>query len=94
MQLSSRPEAELLLELGTLSFEESQLIASMLYITKLGAGSVYRAAAYTLLVKLSDLYGDDFAEESYDDVDMHVYTIDDKSQPLELFGPGQFQIEV
>lgn len=73
--LSSRPEEEEL-TIESLSIEEAQLIAAFLWSTRLGAGTPYRDAAFSLMTKIEEQYGDQFTEHAAIDVDLVVDIID------------------
>jgi hypothetical protein len=75
--LSSRPDPEEGLSVQGLSIEEIQLIGAFLWATRLGSGvSPYRDAAFSLMTKIEEQYGDPFMEHAAIDVDLVVHIID------------------
>lgn len=76
--ISSRPDIEEdTISLHALSDDELELIAAFLYNTRLGINSSrHAAAAFTLLEKISNLRGDDFAGKASDEVDFVVVVTD------------------
>lgn len=76
--ISSRPDVEEdTVSLHALSDDELQLIAAFLYNTRLGFNvNRHTTAAFTLLEKISDLRGDDFACDASGEVDFVVVVTD------------------
>lgn len=75
--LSSRPDPEEDLSLNKLTVEEVQLISAFLWTTRLGSGvSPHRDAAFSLMTKIEERYGDQFTEHSAIDVDLVVHIMD------------------
>jgi hypothetical protein len=97
MKIQSRPETavagsgEFTLRM---SFEELQLIATLMYVTRLGSGSVYRVAAAKLLDTISDIFGDDFFEESSNDINLHISITGDDDDIIEQIASSHIIIEV
>lgn len=57
--------------------KELELVAALIYQTRLGQRTPYSVAAYTLISKISDVYGDDFLDDSAKAVDLQVTIEDD-----------------
>ena len=86
-KIQSRPEEDVQLDGVTLVIgdgenllrvtdEELELITAYLYVTRLGKPGIYKAAAFSLSVAISDALGDDFSEEAYNNV-MPTISIED-----------------
>jgi hypothetical protein len=85
MKIQSRPE-EAVAGSGEftlrMSFEELQLIGTLMYITRLGVGSVYKQAAAKLLDTITEIFDDDFFDESAMDVDLHISITSDEDDDI------------
>lgn len=96
MKLASRPE-ESVIGSGPyaikLTFEQLQLISSVLYVTRLGTGQ-YQEAAFELLNTITDAFGDDFIEQSAIDVNLCVSILDDEGEALAEYPSDDFCLEV
>ncbi len=65
------------ISLDAFTIEELELIAAFIFRTKLGANiSAHRDAAYTLLAKLEDFFGEDHISDHVDNVNAHVEFFD------------------
>lgn len=62
-----------------MTFEEVQLIGALMYVTRLGFG-LYAEAAARLLNSLDNMFDQDFAAESAQDVQMTVSIVDDQDK--------------
>lgn len=87
MILSSRPEEDIDIVgsgpfLMRFDIEELQLIASLLFVTRLGKGDLYKEAAFRLMDNIDTMMGDDFMEESADDVNAYFSVVDDQDNIL------------
>jgi len=80
----SRPPDDLDIVIGTgnitlqLDSAELELIAALIYHTRLGQRTPYSVAAYTLLSKVTDTFGDDFCDDAAASVDLQVTIEDDQ----------------
>lgn len=86
MKIFSRPES-VVAGSGNytikMDFEELQLIAAVLFITRLGSGSPYRDAALKLLTTLEQgLFDSDFTAEAGDDVDLSISVLSDDGDTI------------
>lgn len=73
--------------------DELQLIAALLYYTKLGFGSKYKEAAKTILDKIETI-DRDFAESAATIVDPHIEVLDSTGYPIMVLPGNIFQIIV
>lgn len=73
--------------------DELQLIAALLYCTKLGFGSKYKEAAKTILDKIETI-DPDFAESAATIVDPHIEVLDSTGYPIMVLPGNIFQIIV
>lgn len=96
--LSSRPddgEDDDKIVLDDLDFEELQLISAFLWSTKLGRGvSPYRDAAFTLMTKIEDMMGQDFIQESSEDVDLQIAIVDSAGNQIDRVSATNVEFEV
>lgn len=79
MRLTSRPDAEEApgTTLQWLTDNELELISALLWITRLGTGTQYSKAAYSLSTKIENLKGDiDFMENAAKNVDLQFELFD------------------
>lgn len=77
-----------------MTFEEAQLIASYLYVTRLGGGAVYKHAAFELLNALEEAFDEDFAMEASHDVGLTVSRIDVDDTIIDTLDVDEFTLEV
>jgi hypothetical protein len=76
-----------------LSFEEVQLIAAFLYVTRLGEG-VYKPAALSLLNMFEDAFDEDFNMEASEDVGLSVSVVNEHGTIIDTFDDDHFILEV
>ena len=96
-KMSSRPSVpKALMELHDLTFVEIELIAALLYNTKLGHGvSPYRDAAYGLITKIDAYMNDDgFGELAAGNVGVQINVLDDNMYVIAALDNQHFEIEV
>lgn len=83
MKIVSRPQEDLPTTIGSgnvtmkLSFDQLRLISALVYQCRLGQATPYSKAAFELNELIANEYGDDFMEETADDVDVQVTIEDD-----------------
>jgi hypothetical protein len=93
--LSSRPdESPGFGGITSLSHEELQLISAFLYVTRLGSGSPYRDAAFALMNRIENHFGDDFLPDAAADVDMKIDIIDQQGHVERSIGAHWIEIDV
>jgi len=98
MILSSRPEeTEDTVGSGPylmrMEIEELQLLATFLWVTRLGKGP-YKEAAFNLMNNIDALMGDDFMQEASEDVNMSISIVDDMDQVQSSHSYHEICIEV
>lgn len=92
--LKSRPDAEGI-TLEALTDHELELIAAILWVTRLGKGvSPHRDAAFSLMTKIEELKGDKFCEDAAIDVDMKIDIIDSNGNIDRSVGYHFLEIDV
>ncbi len=75
--------------------EQLELVAAVLYVTRLGVGSKYRQAASTLIDVVEEIFDGGFFEQASDAVNMHVsITENDGNTVVAQFDHKNVAIEV
>lgn len=93
--ISSRPDELEMGFLDELDEDELRLIAALLYNVRLGPGSVFREAAFSLMQKLEDYTDDhDFTHDSGQLVNVKINVMDPNGAKLMTLANDCFEIEV
>lgn len=93
-KLTSRPDLSLDLSLAKFTNDELQLIAALMYQTRLGFGSKYKQAAKDIMDKIESTLGDDFCHDASLTVNPHVEVLDNSGWPIMTFPGSHYEILV
>lgn len=92
--ITSRPPLSLDMSTADFNEDELQLIAALMYHTKLGFGSKYKTAAKTILDKIETKIDPDFADTASSLVDPQIEVLDSAGWPVMLLPGTHYQIIV
>lgn len=93
--LTSRPNLSLDLSLASFTKDELELIASLMYQTRLGFGSKYKQAARDIMDKIdSAMNDDDFCHTASLVVNPHIEVLDNSGWPIMTFPGTHYEILV
>jgi hypothetical protein len=97
MKICSRPKTE---PVGTgsytlnLTFEQLELIAAYLHVTRLGTASIYSHSAFQLIRVVEELFDDGFTSDAAENVDLCASVLNDDDDVIEQHHYVSISLEV